>query len=56
MKKLYIIILFLINQVVFSQNTKNYGDFDKIKVFDLINVKLMRANESKIEIPQSYQR
>ena len=49
MKKL-VIVLFLIAQVSMAQVSKNLGDFDKVSVFDRINVELIKSTENKIEI------
>lgn len=49
MKKL-VIALFLIAQISTAQVSKNLGDFDSVKVFDRLNVELIKSNENKIEI------
>lgn len=50
MKKSLIIIFVLFAQMTFAQVTKNLGDFDKVKVFDKLTVKLIPASENKIVI------
>jgi len=50
MKNSLIIALVLVAQITFSQVTKNLGDFDQLKVFDQLNVKLIPASENKIVI------
>lgn len=49
-KKLALITLVLLTQLTNAQITKNLGDFDVVKVFDKINVKLIPASENKIVI------
>ncbi|MES2575164.1 MAG: head GIN domain-containing protein [Bacteroidota bacterium] len=55
MKKLIIITAVLLSQVTFSQVTKNTGDFNKITGFDKIRVKLVAANENKVELKGKYE-
>jgi len=50
MKNSLIIALVLLAQMTFAQVTKNLGDFDRVKVFDKLNVKLIPASENKIII------
>ncbi|MFV8324765.1 head GIN domain-containing protein [Flavobacterium sp. ZS1P14] len=50
MKKLVIITLVFLSQMVNAQVTRNLGDFDEVKVFDKINVKLIPASENKVVI------
>jgi len=52
MKYLFFIITLCLSITVSSQNTitKNIGEFSTIKVFDLIEVKLIKSTENKIEI------
>ena len=50
MKKLVIIAFVLLSQITTAQVTKNLGDFDELKVFDKINVKLISASENKVVI------
>tara|TARA_R110000868_G_scaffold61217_3_gene186167 strand:- start:1306 stop:1977 length:672 start_codon:yes stop_codon:yes gene_type:complete len=47
MKKVLILILVLVVQTTFAQVTKNIGDFNTIKVFDKLNVKLISSSENK---------
>lgn len=50
MKKITTICLCLISLSIFSQSTidKNVGDFNEIKVFDLIEVNLIKSDENKV--------
>ena len=50
MKKSIILVFVIFTQINFAQVTKNLGDFDKVKVFDMLNVKLIPADENKIVI------
>ncbi|WP_306013602.1 MULTISPECIES: head GIN domain-containing protein [unclassified Allomuricauda] len=52
MKKLYTLSLLLLPLVMFSQRIidTEVGEFNKIKVFDLIEVNLIQSNENKIMI------
>jgi hypothetical protein len=49
-KKVMMIAFVLLAQFTNAQETRNLGDFDAVKVFDKINVKLIPATENKIEI------
>ena len=51
MKHLYLIVFFVCAQV-FSQDsvTKTLGEFSELKVYDLINIELIRSEENKITI------
>lgn len=49
-KKLVIIAFVFLSQFTNAQVTRNLGDFDEVKVFDKINVKLIPASENKIVI------
>ena len=49
-KKLVIIAFVFLSQMINAQVTRNLGDFDEVKVFDKINVKLISASENKIVI------
>ncbi len=51
MKKIIFFILIL-PTFLFSQNTvtRNLGDFNKIKIYDLINVKLVQSDLNRVEI------
>ncbi|HEY4628450.1 MAG TPA: head GIN domain-containing protein [Flavobacterium sp.] len=50
MKKVLIVVFALVAQVTFAQVTKNLGDFNTLKVFDKLNVKLIPASENKAVI------
>ncbi|MAU17277.1 MAG: chaperonin [Muricauda sp.] len=52
MKKIYTLSLFLLPLVMFSQRIidAEVGEFNKIKVFDLIEVNLIQSDENKILI------
>lgn len=50
MKKLVIIAFVFLSQFTNAQVTRNLGDFDEVKVFDKINVKLIEASENKIVV------
>jgi len=50
MKKLIIGAAILLAQLSFGQVTKELGDFDSVKVFDKLSVKLVQSSENKIVI------
>lgn len=52
MKQLFFIIVLCLSITATSQNiiTKDIGEFSIIKVFDLIEVKLIKSTENKVEI------
>jgi hypothetical protein len=52
MKKNSLIVFLIVSNVLFSQTTvtKKLGDFYKIKVYNGINVELIRSKEHKIEV------
>src|SRR3954465_1589002 len=50
MKKLLIGAAILVAQMSFAQVTKDLGDFDSVKVFDKLSVKLVQSSENKIVI------
>ncbi|TPG44686.1 head GIN domain-containing protein [Flavobacterium pectinovorum] len=50
MKKLIIGAAILFVQMSFGQVTKDLGDFDSVKVFDKLSVKLIQSSENKIVI------
>ena len=50
MNKLVIIAFVFLSQITNAQVTRNLGDFDEVKVFDKINVKLIEASENKIVV------
>lgn len=37
-------------QVAYSQTSKNFGDFSAVKVYDRINVTLVKSSENKIQV------
>jgi len=49
-KRLVIIAFVFLSQITNAQVTRNLGDFDEVKVFDKINVKLIEASENKIVV------
>jgi len=53
MKRVAIIAFVFLSQITIGQVTRNLGDFDEVKVFDKINVKLIPSTENKIEITGS---
>jgi len=50
MKKLIIGAVILLTQMSFGQVTKTLGDFDTVKVYDKLNVKLVQSSENKLVI------
>jgi hypothetical protein len=50
MKKIMILALAFVTQVTFAQVTKNLGDFNEVKVYDKLNVKLISSSENKVII------
>ena len=50
MKKILIIAFVLLTQITFAQITRNIGDFDEVRVFDKIKVKLIPSSENKVVI------
>jgi hypothetical protein len=50
MKRLVIGVALLVAQMSFGQVTKELGDFDSVKVFDKLSVKLVQSSENKIVI------
>ena len=50
MKNIVVLTLFLLGQISFSQASRNLGDFNKVKVFDRLNVELISSTENKIVI------
>ncbi|MDR7369809.1 head GIN domain-containing protein [Flavobacterium aquidurense] len=50
MKKLLIGVALLLVQMSFAQITKELGDFDSVKVFDKLHVKLVPSSDNKIVI------
>lgn len=52
MKNLLLAVFFLTTTFLVAQNVKdkNVGDFNEVKVFDLIKVSLVKSNENKVMI------
>ncbi|CAC9973547.1 head GIN domain-containing protein [Flavobacterium panici] len=50
MKKLFIGAAILFVQMSFSQVTKELGDFDTVKVYDKLSVKLVPSSENKVVV------
>ena len=50
MKKLGIIAFVFLSQITNAQVSRNLGDFDEVKVFDKITVKLISSSENKVVI------
>jgi hypothetical protein len=50
MKKILVLSFFMLIQISFSQVTKDLGDFNYVKVFDKLNVKLIQSSENKVVI------
>lgn len=52
MKKILTLCLILVSTTVFSQRTisKDVGDFNELKVYDLIEVNLIQSSENKVVI------
>ncbi|AFL80732.1 Protein of unknown function (DUF2807) [Aequorivita sublithincola DSM 14238] len=50
MKKFLLIAIFCISAISFSQQTTDVGDFSELKVYDLITVKLVPADENSIVV------
>lgn len=50
MKKLIFIAILCISAISFSQQTTEVGDFNELKVYDLITVKLVPSDENKVVV------
>lgn len=50
MKKLLVGAAILLIQISFGQVTKEIGDFDSVKIFDKLSVKLVQYSENKVVI------
>jgi hypothetical protein len=52
MKTKTLLVALLITQTIFSQNenSRKIGDFNTLKVYDLVNIELVRAEENYAEI------
>lgn len=53
MKKIFIIAIAFVMQTTVAQVTKNLGDFNTVKVYDKLNVKLIAGSENKVIISGS---
>ena len=53
MKKVFILVIAFAMQSTFAQVSKNLGDFNTVKVYDKLNVKLIASSENKIIITGS---
>ena len=50
MKKAIILAFVLVTQITVAQVTRDLGDFNAVKVFDKLNVKLISSDENKVII------
>lgn len=50
MKKIFVFAFVFFLQITFAQVTRDLGDFNSVKVFDKLNVKLVSSSENKIVI------
>lgn len=50
MKKFIFSLVVILFQFAYSQNSKDFGNFNSVKAYDRINVTLVKANENKVEI------
>ena len=50
MKNLSILVIFLSSAVMFAQKVRELGDFNEVKVYDRIDVKMIQSNTNKVEI------
>lgn len=50
MRKLFLVAIAIVSQATFAQVTKKLGDFNTLKVFDKLSVKLIASNENKVVI------
>ena len=46
MKKIVVVVTLFLTSYLQAQVTKNLGDFDSVKVFDKLTVKLVPSNEN----------
>ncbi|MBC5840512.1 DUF2807 domain-containing protein [Flavobacterium sp. F-380] len=53
MKKIFIIAIAFVMQTAVAQVSKNLGDFNTVKVYDKLNVKLIASSENKVIIKGS---
>ena len=56
MKKALFILFIFFNSFLFSQSpiTRTLGEFKEIKVYDLINVDLIKSSENRITVSGKY--
>lgn len=52
MKKVLGSFLMVAAQLVFAQAARNVGEFSSLKVYDKLNVILIKSNENRVELPQ----
>ena len=50
MKKVFLVAIAIVSQVTFAQVTKKLGDFNALKVYDKLTVKLISSSENKVVI------
>ncbi|OYX82837.1 MAG: chaperonin [Flavobacteriales bacterium 32-34-25] len=50
MKKVFLVAIAIVSQATFAQVTKTLGDFNAVKVFDKLTVKLISSTENKVVI------
>lgn len=50
MKKIFFASLISVSAFISAQNTRNVGDFSKLKAYDRLNVELIPAADAKVEI------
>lgn len=50
MRKVFLVAIAIVSQATFAQVTKKLGDFNALKVFDKLSVKLIASNENKVVI------
>lgn len=50
MKKLIVIAFIVLSQAINAQVTKNIGDFTEVRVYDLINLTMIKSDENKIVV------
>lgn len=50
MKKIIVLVTLLLTSYLHAQVIKNVGDFDKVKVFDKLTVKLFPSGENSVKI------
>lgn len=50
MKKVFLVAIAIVSQATFAQVTKTLGDFNALKVYDKLTVKLISSTENKVVI------